>query len=68
MKTLNKITWDDILGKNCTCTYKNNFIVLHNGYITIHNNNKNYLNAFIMSYNAYTLSEIKEGIKNLINK
>ena len=35
IKTLNKISWDDILGKICTCKYKNNKIVIHNGYITI---------------------------------
>ena len=35
IKTLNKISWNDILGKICTCKYKNNKIVIHNGYITI---------------------------------
>lgn len=67
MKKLNKITWDDILGKICYCFYKNNFIVLHNGYITIYDNNKNYLSSFIMSYNANSLSEIKDRIKILCN-
>ena len=59
MKSLNEITWDDILGKNCTCTYKKFYIIIQNNYVTI-KGLKTY-KTFIIRYD--TIQKIKDRIK-----
>ena len=65
IKTLNKISWNDILGKICTCKYKNNKIVIHNGYITIVKN-ETYKSSFIFTI-SFTLKNVKDRIKIACN-
>ena len=62
---LNKITWDDILGKICNCFYKKCHIIIQNNYVTIRDLNETYKTSLIISNND-SIKNIKDRIKGII--
>ena len=63
MKTLNALTYDDILGIGTSAKYKKFTLDYSHGYVTLYYNKK-YINTFMTYSNA--IGKIKKEIKNEI--